>query len=347
MKTKILTTIALTIFAGNVFSASAHDFEVPMKSGNVFYANVLDTLLKTVELTYAGEYSRPDSIKVSGVVNIPETVPFKGKNYKVVRIGVKAFCSADRIETVILPSSVSTIAEFAFEGCTSLKSIVFPGSQVEICDGAFWNCTDIEEVVFGSDWVEVDLGHFRWSTALKTIEIPTKVRKIQNLRNVKSLENIYVDTKNSAFASDGGLLYSADKKDLYACPVAHKEAIVVPEGTQTIIRGAFLECGCVTSVTLPATLKNISFVEFAELASLTVLIFNSETPIMTAMFDGNQVFALKLARPVKLYVPGSSTKIYAESVCSSAGIYESIDEKDKVECAATDMLVAKNIYKIK
>lgn len=347
MKTKLFFSVFLAILFGGAFSVSAHDFEVSMNDGNVYYVNVLDTLLRTAELTYAGEYSRPDRINAKGVVSVPETVSHNEKEYRIVKIGIKAFCSGDRIESVILPSSVKTISEFAFEGCTSLKSIVFPGSQVKIEDGAFWNCTDIEDISFGSDWTEVNFEHFKWSTSLKNIEIPAKVRKILHLRAIKSLENINVDGKNSVFASVEGVLYSWDKSVLYTCPVAHKSDVIVPEGTKSILRGAFLECGFVESVSLPSSMEEISFADFAPLGSLKSLKLNSVNPIMTAQLDGEKVFALKLAPSAMLYVPKASVKTYMKMICSSAGKYESLDGKDNIECSEADLLSADNIKKIK
>lgn len=347
MKSKLLSTIFSAILIGSSFSASAHDFEVSMNSGNVYYVNVLDTLLRTAEITYAGEYSRPDCIKATGVVSIPEKVSYKGQDYRIVKIGVKAFCAGEKIESVILPSSVKQISEFAFEGCTSLKSIVFPGSQVKIGEGAFWNCSNIEEIAFGSDWTEVDFDHFKWSTALKDIEIPVKVRKILHLRAIKSLENINIDEKNNAFASVDGVLYSGNKSVLYTCPVAHKADVIVPEGTKSILRGAFLECGLVEAVSLPSTIEELSFVDFVALVSLKSLTLNIPNPIMTAKFDGEKVFALKLAPSAKLYVPKASVKMYVETVCSVVGKYESLDGKDTIECSEADLLNAKNITRIK
>lgn len=347
MKTKFLSTILFAIFLGNSFSASAHDFEVPTNSGNVYYVNVLDTLLHTAEITYAGEYSRPDSIKAKGVVSIPEKVSYLGKDYRIVKIGVKAFCAGDKIETVILPSSVRQISEFAFEGCTSLKSIVFLGSQVKIEDGAFWNCTSIEDISFGSDWTEVDFNHFKWSTALKDVEIPAKIHKILHLRAIRSLENININAKNNAFSSVDGVLYSGDKSVLYTCPVAHKADVLVPEGTKSILRGAFLECGLVESVSLPSSIEELSFMDFAALVSLKSLTLNMLKPIMTANLNGEKVFALKLAPSAKLYVPKTSVKTYMELTCSCAGKYESFDGKDIIDCSEADLLCAKNITRIK
>lgn len=347
MKTKLLPTILIVILFGNSFESKAHDFEVSMNSGNVYYVNVLDTLLRTAELTFAGEYSRPDCIKAQGVVSIPEKVSYKGKDYRIVRIGVKAFCAGDKIESVILPSSVRQISEFAFEGCTSLKSIVFPGSQVKIGKGAFWNCTNIEEITFGSDWTEVDFDHFKWSAALKDIEIPAKVRKILHLRAIKSLENINIDENNNAFASVDGILYSGNKSILYTCPVAHKANVIIPEGTKFILRGAFLECGLVETLELPSSIEELSFVDFAALVSLKSLILNIHSPIMTAKLKGEKVFALKLAPSAKLFVPKASVKTYKEMVSTTPGEYESFDGKDKIECVEADLLNSKNITKIK
>lgn len=101
------------------------------------------------------------------------------------------------------------------------------------------------------------------------------------------------------------------------------------------------------AVSLPSTIEELSFVDFVALVSLKSLTLNIPNPIMTAKFDGEKVFALKLAPSAKLYVPKASVKMYVETVCSVVGKYESLDGKDTIECSEADLLNAKNITRIK
>lgn len=110
---------------------------------------------------------------------------YKGVNKKVVQIpeGVtyiyeKAFEGCDKIEELILPSTINRIDNFAFKNCTSLKKVEFVSDSdsdntkhITINLGAFEGCESLKEVIMPNRKVDFGDDIFKGCTSLNTIDI--------------------------------------------------------------------------------------------------------------------------------------------------------------------------------
>lgn len=326
----------------------AHDFSVTVSGGNQLFLNVTDTLKRTVEVTYEGSITEQHKHLPQGILYIPESLKYKGQTYTVTAIGPKAFSKATGLERVVLPSSLSKIEAFAFECCTALKSIVYPGSLVSVGDGAFFGCDKIETVSFGSDWISVNLAPYVWSDSLREIEIPVKAKRVTNLKGLKSLERVYVSINNPVYASQNGWLYSKDSKTLYAIPCAYRGNVFVPEGTETVLEGAFRDCMYVEHIDMPSSVKQFSYLEFVRMANLKSITLRAKEPVNTAKHGDATVFALRVLSPeVVLYVPKSAYNAYCAAICSDAGLYKNLDGKQMETLDSKGFMTKENIKKIK
>lgn len=318
------TVLLLSAMATGI-AIQAHDFTT--LSGNQFlYYSVTDTVKNEVCVTYPGKAANASTAKTyTGMVSIPQTVKHDGRTYSVTAIGAKAFCNADSMTGIIMEGGIRSIGDYAFDGCTSLESIIFPGNPVEFGEGVFFRCTAISRITFGSDWTSVNLKSFRWSYSLTEISIPAKMRQIQNMKSLSHLKSITVDSNNPYYRSADGILYSNDGTVLYGAPRAMEGKITISEGTERIYPGALADCYDITEIVFPATLKNMSYTELANLEKLTSVSFNSAEPICTATLDGNLVFALKLTPEATVYVPKKAVRTYRSSIVSQAGEYAELE----------------------
>jgi hypothetical protein len=144
---------------------------------------------------------------------------------------------------------------------------------------------------------------------------------------MQGLERITADANNSKFMDKNGVLYTKDGATLLACPRAFKGQLDVPEGTTAIRLGAIATCTEITEIILPATLKSLSFMEFAGMRQLQRIIMKSETPIETAQIAGKRVFLLTVGNPDTYLIVGKKAlKAYTKANATEAGEYSELSE---------------------
>ena len=149
--------------------ASAYDFEL-----DGFYYNVISVSDLTLELTTDVEIKdqlndTDNNKKYSGDVVIPETVNYKGKEWKITKISYTfKFCYD--VTSVTIPSSVSEIGECSFIGCSSLKEINISGGIKRIGMWAFFRC-GLEKLIIPNNITYVDQCAFQDCNSLKEVII--------------------------------------------------------------------------------------------------------------------------------------------------------------------------------
>lgn len=320
---KRINMIWIALILGSYSILNAHDFTATTPNGQKLYFNITNKVNKQVELTFQGSISSPTPSPYKGDIVIPSAIKHNNALYRVTSIGQKAFSNATSLKSIVLPSGLLSINDFAFEGCTSLENIVFPGNAVRFGEGTFFRCNAISQVTLGSDWTQVNLKMFRWSNRLSSLFIPAKIQQLQNMKALKCLKEIKVDDNNPKFTTIDGILYNKTKSILLGCPRGYVNKIKVPEGVETIHRGAFIDCPNITSVDLPASLNVISFREFSRMKHLTQIIMRSEKPLLTAGTNNKKRFLLQVSdnRKTKLIVPKAAQDTYKEAICSTEGEY--------------------------
>ena len=83
-------------------------------------------------------------------------------------------------EHIVLPDSVTSIGDSAFEGCKSLQSINIPGSVTSIGDSAFWGCYHLESINIPDSVTSIGNRAFCDCRLLNSVIIPDSVTSIGN-----------------------------------------------------------------------------------------------------------------------------------------------------------------------
>lgn len=151
-----------------------------------------------------------------------------------------------------------------------IQSAVIESGVQNISGGAFSGCTALEKVSISDTVAQIDLNAFDGCTALAEFEVAAD---------------------NKAFSSDGGVLFSADKK-LLRCPVGKAADCTVPSGTVAIAGGAFKDCSKLERLVIPDSVTAIGKSAFENCAALKrITLPKSITKLEALTFSGCASFA--------------------------------------------------------
>ena len=208
----------------------------------------------------------------------------------VTSIGDYAFNGCSSLTSVTIPNSVTEIGGSAFVGCASLKSITMPKSVTSIGDMAFYKCSSLTSITIPDSVTSIGSSAFSNCSKLRSITIPNSVTSIGAwaFNGCTGLTAINVAMKNQNYVSPDGVLYNKDKTTIICYPAGKKgNNYKIPDGVTEIGSIAFSGCSSLTSVTIPNSVTSIDSGAFNGCTSLTrVTIPNSVTKIGWNAFSG-------------------------------------------------------------
>ena len=142
----------------------------------------------------------------------------------VTSIGNWAFNGCSSLTSVVIPEGVTSIGDWAFNGCSSLTSVVIPEGVTSINDGAFYKCSSLTSIVIPEGVTYIGREAFRYCSSLTSVVIQEGVTSIGA----------------SAF-----------------CYCSSLASVVIPESVTSIGTGAFSSCSSLTSIVIPESVTSI------------------------------------------------------------------------------------------
>jgi hypothetical protein len=146
----------------------------------------------------------------SGDVVIPGTFTYGGVKYKVIEIDFHAFGYKNtKVTSVTIPSTVKTISDEAFSGCTKLKSVTISkkAKLSSIGDSAFSGCTALKEIYINAETV----GEYAFygCTKLSKVTFGDYVKEIGDFAFYGTAVKSITFGKNITTIGDGALGWSS------------------------------------------------------------------------------------------------------------------------------------------
>lgn len=91
-------------------------------------------------------YCRND-VKFSGDIVVPNEIISKdGGKYPVVAFYETCLLECEKLNSIVIPSSVKSLGDFCLSGCYNLKRVIIPSSILEIGTSYFAYCANLPEV---------------------------------------------------------------------------------------------------------------------------------------------------------------------------------------------------------
>ena len=200
----------------------------------------------------------------------------------VTSIGDFAFDGCASLTSVTIPDSVTSIGKHTFRNCASLTSVTIPGSVTSIGAWAFDNCTSLTSVTIPDSVTSIGYGAFYNCTSLTSVTILDGVTSIGDRAfcNCTSLTSVTIPDSVTSIAEETfrnctsltsvtipDSVTSIDVSAFNGC--ASLTSVTIPDSVTSISPGSFANCTSLTSVTIPDSVTSIGKSAFSNCAALT------------------------------------------------------------------------------
>ena len=340
---------------------SATDVIIPAKiNGKPVTAFTTETFKNNTWIT---SVSIPDSITNIGhstfhgcsslaSITIPDSI---------TNIGYSAFDGCSNLVSITIGKNVKSIGDSAFRDCNNLTKVNYLGTidswveiefdgiyfntfrsytsnplyyaknlyinnnlvteinittATKISDYAFYNCNSLTSVTIGNSVTNIGISAFYGCSNLISIAIG---------KNVKSIHNDAFNECNNIIKNENGIRYV----DSWIVDAANKTLLTVniKDGTRGISNNAFHNCGTLTNITIPESIKFINYYAFNGCSNLMKVNYLGTIDQWAEIYFGNTL-ANPLYYAKNLYINNelvteviltTATKIsaYAFKSCSS------------------------------
>ncbi len=189
-----------------------------------------------------------------------------------------------------IPATVTTINDGAFTGSVKLTDVTLPNGLLVIGEDAFAYCTNLSKVEIPDSVTTVESFAFLDCYSMTGAKIGKGATTIgvDVFFNCYKLTSIDVDTANTNYSSENGVLFNKAKTTLIQYPVGKTaDGYTIPATVTTITEGAFSGNSKLKTIVIPDTVTSLGTFAFSNCTGLTSLTIGSGiTVIDSSTFKG-------------------------------------------------------------
>ena len=183
-------------------------------------------------------------------------------------------------QNTIIPNSVTSIGNSAFENCTGLTSITIPSSVTNIGTAAFFQCLNLTSITIPSSVTSIGSNAFAYCTGLSTMRVDSDNTTYDSRDNCNAIietnsNTLITGCQNTTIPNS---VTSIGVRAFYGC--SGLTSVTIPNSVTTIGNSAFTNCSGLTSITIPNSVTNIGQEAFYNCSGLnSIVIPNSVASI--------------------------------------------------------------------
>ena len=225
-----------------------------------------------VSLKITGELNDEDFITIRSMTNL------KDLDLSEVNLPIlfeKVFHENKKIEKIILPSTLTTIGQYAFYDCTSLQTVTFEkGSRLKtIEESAFEDCTALTSIEIPASVERIEDRAFKGCSKLATVTFEKGLQ-------LKTIENSTFEDCTALTSIE--IPASVEMIGQYAfndCTSLH--TVTFEKGSQLKTVDGFSRCTSLTTIEIPASVEKIGEFAFYICTSLQTVTFEKGSKLKT------------------------------------------------------------------
>ncbi len=172
-----------------------------------------------------------------------------------------AFYNNGTLTRMDIPSSILSIGKYAFAECYNLTDVTMANSVTTIGRNAFSWCGQLANINLSSSLTSIEPYTFAYCYSLTSIEVPVSVTSVAKTAflNTNSLDTLSVADGNSVFDSrdnSNAIIETASNKLILG-----SNSTVIPETVTAIGDSAFFELD-MPSITIPSAIERVDYNAF-------------------------------------------------------------------------------------
>ena len=257
----------------------------------------------------------------------------------VTSIGEYAFDGRTGLTSVTIPNSVTSIGDEAFSGCTGLTSVTIPNSVTSIGDGAFSSCRGLTSVTIGMSVTSIGKSAFSLCSGLTSIVVDENNTVFDSRNNcnaiIETATNTLITGCNSTIIPN-----SVTSIGSFAFYGSGLTSVTIPNSVTSIGEDAFGYCSGLTSVTIGNLVTSIGEDAFYNCSGLKVLTCLAPNP---PACDINAFTGIDKSK-CTLYVIKESVNLY--KIANQWKDFYNISEYDGVDDITVDADDAATLYDV-